>query len=459
MISCPSPSFIETNPMLAFHSRTLAALVLSSALLTTGCSSITEGIVRGVLPGTDTGDNKPLCRVVGPAFTGIEGLAEKNDNKKTIKVVMVHGIGPHKPGYATRFAENLADQLDLNLRAKDYKQFGLKNPLEFGDDNLGEMRVSKFFDEDEGKTLLFYELTWSSVFDPYRANIAYDSSGEYAHLRTPFNHTLKTFANDHLSDPVIYMGEAKAMVNSSFTQAYCWMASRTFDALPDNAKEAQNKAYYCSPEHDEFLEYIDDEIVFVSHSLGSRLVMNGLNYIAKMTSQDHLENSPYAHNNWSDAAESSQRLQQAIGKTRNKHLYFYMLSNQLPLLQLAQPLPPVLHQHQEYCSDNAPLATERFAKRLDIIAFSDPNDLLSYGIPNHFIDKYVDSRLCGNVVNAMVNIAEIHTIPGLGEVANPMTAHKDYDNDDRVIAMIAHGIGHPGTDPLVQASCDWKETR
>ena len=44
---------------------------------------------------------------------------------------------------------------------------------------------------------------------------------------------------------------------------------------------------------------------------------------------------------------------------------------------------------------------------------------------------------------------------GLGTMANPLKAHTGYDSDDRVVALIAKGIGNPNTSPLVQERCEW----
>ncbi len=46
----------------------------------------------------------------------------------------------------------------------------------------------------------------------------------------------------------------------------------------------------------------------------------------------------------------------------------------------------------------------------------------------------------------------------MGEVANPLDAHTAYDYDDRVIAIMAHGLGHDGSAPIVKDRCTWMET-
>jgi hypothetical protein len=102
-----------------------------------------------------------------------------------------------------------------------------------------------------------------------------------------------------------------------------------------------------------------------------------------------------------------------------------------------------------------------FARRLfqetDLIAFSDPNDLLSYPIPDAFVRDHVDSRLCPKQVNVTINIAPVRSVLGLGEFANPLAAHVDYDDDERVIGLITRGIGQPETAPVVKERCTWLE--
>ena len=42
-------------------------------------------------------------------------------------------------------------------------------------------------------------------------------------------------------------------------------------------------------------------------------------------------------------------------------------------------------------------------------------------------------------------------------IANPMEAHVGYTKDDRVVALIASGIGNGHTAPLVKEKCQWTE--
>ncbi len=142
---------------------------------------------------------------------------------------------------------------------------------------------------------------------------------------------------------------------------------------------------------------------------------------------------------------------------QNRNIKIFMLSNQLPLLQLGRPRTDVLNQHKDYCLPEGNRYGERFANETHIIAFSDPNDLLSYTIPLGFKKNYLDSRVCARISNISINIAYVNDLLGFTEVANPMEAHLGYDHDERVIALMAHGIGADEMAPIISKRCEWVE--
>ena len=132
---------------------------------------------------------------------------------------------------------------------------------------------------------------------------------------------------------------------------------------------------------------------------------------------------------------------------QKKHVQIFMLSNQLPMLQLGRELPEVTGQKADYCDVNGSKYSSRLFAETSIVAFSDPNDLLSYAIPHEFTEKYLDSRLCINVTNININVAKVFDAFGIGKIANPMEAHVGYTKDDRVVALIANGIGNESLRP------------
>jgi hypothetical protein len=141
---------------------------------------------------------------------------------------------------------------------------------------------------------------------------------------------------------------------------------------------------------------------------------------------------------------------------QDQNFTIYMLANQLPLLQVGQPQPEITGKIAEYCFPSGSHFHERLAGKARIVAFSDPNDILSYPIPHNYADEYIDSRLCPDVVNVDINVAEIAGAFGV-DFANPLEAHGGYLEDDRTVKIIADGLQTSNPDPLIAERCHWTE--
>ena len=90
-----------------------------------GCASFGKGIIEGILEKQEEKDTR-LCEITGDKFRGIKPQLEVPGRK--MKVLMVHGVGNHLPGYSTEFLEKLAKELDLPVTAKAYKNITLVDP-------------------------------------------------------------------------------------------------------------------------------------------------------------------------------------------------------------------------------------------------------------------------------------------------------------------------------------------
>src|SRR5664280_918216 len=132
-------------------------LSLAIAMLLSGCASIGKGAAEAVLEKTENEDTRQ-CQVWGEAFPGIE--ADLVNKQGKTKVLFVHGVGDHIPGYTTEFLEKLGKELNLNVRSEGQKNIELNTPL-FPDRDLGNLRVTHLLNEQNGQELTFYELTWS----------------------------------------------------------------------------------------------------------------------------------------------------------------------------------------------------------------------------------------------------------------------------------------------------------
>lgn len=413
---------------------------LSLAMLLSGCAGIGKGIAEAVLEKTESEDTR-VCQVWGKSFAGIDaGLAK---SKGKTKVLFVHGVGDHIPGYTTEFLEKLAKQLNLNARSVDQKNIKLSAPLVPGKD-LGNLRITHLLNEENGKELTFYELTWSEITRQEKALLAFDNSGEYDFRRARINSMLKKFSNDTGPDPIIYLGKSREAILAAFAQSFCWMATGDWKDLPGSGQHA------CNGLDDSNIDHIaHDDYVLISHSLGSRITIDGMQRIAHM-----LANSA----KYSDASRKIGVSKKSIEALQNKHIPIFMLSNQLPMLQLGRELPEVSGQSANYCDPKGDHYNKRMVSETSIIAFSDPNDLLSYGIPPGYSEKYLDSRLCARITNININVAKVMDAFGISDLANPLQAHVGYDQDDRVISLIANGIGNQKTSPLIKQRCEFTKT-
>jgi hypothetical protein len=413
---------------------------LSIVIFLSGCSSIGKGVAEALLEKTESEDTR-MCQIWGSPFPGISASLNKSQGKT--KVLMVHGVGDHLPGYTTQFLEKLAKQLHLTARSQIDKNIELNAPL-FPDKNIGSLRVTYLLNEQTGKELTFYELTWSVISRPEKALLSYDTSGEYDFRRARINSIMKKFSNDVGPDPIIYLGQSREPILAAFAQSFCWMATRDWEDLPDSGRHT------CMGLNDSAIDHIaNDEYVIISHSLGSRITIDGMERIAHILANQ----SKYATPTVKVAAT-----EKSMVALQNKHILLVMLSNQLPMLQLGRALPDVTGQYANYCDPKGDHYNKRMVSETAILAFSDPNDLLSYGVPPGFIEKYLDSRLCSSITNVNINIAKVMDAFGLSDLANPLEAHVGYDRDDRVIALIANGVGHEKTSPLVKQRCEFTKT-
>jgi hypothetical protein len=413
----------------------LLALLFILMPLLGGCTSFGKGVVQGLLEDSEEKDTRS-CQIWSKGFAGIDASIDRIEGRT--KVLMVHGVGNHIPGYSTILLEKLAKELDLPVMESPFKELTLSDAQAPSKD-LGNLRLNRLLSKDRSRDLLFYELTWSSISETEKEVLAYDNSGQHSFRRAKVNDIMKKFSNDAIADPMIYLGEKQEDIQKSVAQSYCWMLSYGWSDFPSGIHKPCNLT---SP--DIFNNAEKDDYIFISHSLGSRITIDAMQRLAGLLNNKEVQKE----------YPGMEKLHHAI---QDKVITIYMLSNQLPLLQLGRSLPEVLNEHEKYCSPQGSNYAERFANQTHIVAFSDPNDMLSYAIPEGFKDKYLDSRMCTTVSNISLNIAHVVDMFGFSEVANPMEAHVGYDHDERVVSLLAHGLSDQNMAPIIKERCDWIE--
>lgn len=422
-------------------SRSSVAVACALMIALTGCASISKGITEAVLDRKVADTRK--CDINGGPFEGVRQSLERQTaghSTHTTKILMVHGIKKHLPEYSTRFQEKLTRSLKLDVKNQEVKQIKLSVPKAAAQDEtfkeLGELQISRYTNHDQTQELLFYELTWSPITEPQKELIAYDDGDSHSFRRAQLNGLLKSFLNSTVPDLLIYMGNRSEHINLAVSQSVCWMFHGRWEDLPSRG------SYACDPAVGEKYKSVEqDDFYFVTHSLGSRITIDTINQFAQT-----FEKSPYRG-----------QLQRVVKALQQKEIKVFMLANQLPLLQMGRPGPAVTGRIKEYCAPGAPLAGERIIGRTRIIAFNDPNDMLSYPVPPRYAEEHIDSRICPDIANVNINVAQVTDVFGATNFADPSVAHGDYENDNRVVALITDGISRTHRVPILRKRCNWTE--
>lgn len=420
-------------------------VALATLLLVAGCASFGEGVGRAVLGeiGQQAEDTR-ACEIEGAAFAGTLQALERQrgqppigavpgDQRSLLKVMMVHGISRHTPGYSGRVSANLSRSLGLDVASPQTKRTEIVHPA-FPGETLAVFTARRFTDAAREREMIFYELTWSGLSDPARERLAFDDSEAFARQRAGFNRAAKAFANNALVDPLVYVGRGREQILTAVRQGVCWAYSSDWDSFPEPGAS-------CGVDDPAFGSRIEeDDFFFVTHSLGSRIVLDALQTTAEAVDQQ---------------IATDPRALELRAKLQRHPTTVFMLANQLPLLQAGFEPVPVAGEVGAHCQPDGGRFADRLFDQTNLIAFNDPNDILSYPIPDDFTQYDIDSRLCPRVANVTINVAPVVRLPGGVEFANALAAHSDYEADERVIALMTAGLGQSETLPVVTERCTW----
>lgn len=399
---------------LALRCRVLVAI---SAIIVSGCS------INNVYE-IDTVDNSPA------EFEGIEDLYSNRVN--TVNILFVHGMGYHPVGeVSTRnYQDRIAQELGFEqiVATAEPKELMLKGSQIVG----GHLGWRQFkHGSKQGRFLNVFELSWDAVTESIqkalleldgdfyeRGGLTKKDKGREKH-RAIVNRELKRFINRSFADPVIYLG--------SFGDDIRFIVAQGIGEI-----DAILGTY---PGYRDGLE--DNPFVFISDSLGSSVVFDTVN-----KSLDSVKTSD-GLSDYRDAATRFAGHAQQI----------FMNANQLPLIELARLEGPNANEGESEwlnrypCGKSSTLGGLRafgeFRKgikaadkqRLQIVAFTDPNDALSYYLTTRFREK------CGSegmrIINVLLSNARLNY---LFIVADPGKAHASgFKTNDDAIQLVTHG--------------------
>lgn len=316
-----------------------------------------------------------------------------------VKVFIVHGMGDQRLGFANDTIERLSEKLHLK-RVGGHVDRPIRHPGFDGVD-YGTLRVDTFSFGPQ-QEVRFYSLLWSPLaLTLERKYVQYDWAGP-THGRVWADRKLKKSLIDKaITDAVAYAGPFHAHMQYSVRQGLCALITET------STLEKECKWELLSP---------SAKIHIITHSLGSIMLL------------ETLEEMVRARGLSETAADK------LIIETR----LVALLANQFPLFRLARLQTPTAVPSGS--DELRQLFNERAARPdlplLPFVAFSDPNDLLSFPIPDDW-NVTLFPELAQNA--RFINVAVNNTWPVAGIVALPPQAHGGYWTNDWIIELLAHG--------------------
>ena len=313
--------------------------------------------------------------VLDPSDAEFPGVANLMQSKTPVEVVSIHGMCTH----GKEWVDKSVNRLDTNLPTLSVKD-KRKDPVEGI-----EVYTTTFVDAAGDVRLRNHALVWSPLTANGKKALCYDSSYEEPSCkgapalnkreRGSINAAVKTtLMNDCLSDVVLYLGPDGKRIRKAFR------------ASIDNISKVSSGRR---------------TLVLISESLGSKILADAI-----------LENDK----------DKSKRLD-FLKRTEQ----VFMAANQLPLIELTEDNAKSGGDSSwsRFLDEILPSRADATGKSVQVVAFTDPNDLLSYELRNR---RYSSA-------NAIVS----NDTTWFGKLERPDTAHTGYLDNDSVWEFIVCG--------------------
>lgn len=367
----------------------------------------------------------PGCATVSvePTDAKVPGITQllTAEPSKSLDLFVVHGMCHHDKAWATR-------TLDWLGRASG----GVVSPMLDASPVAGVAVYSRTIEMPQGRVRA-HALVWSTLTKPLKDRLCYDrarnrvscelppatSSGPYSRYRDLVNRVAKeTLVDDCFSDAVVYIGQSRDSIQVRIQDA---LAAIRTQALGMPMVEGAN-ALRASVAN-------DAGVVVLSSSLGSKLVFDAIDQMSLSADPDRRAAGYQLWNSMRGA---------------------FMAANQIPLLSLAEEDSLSLRavsRSQRRAGEYAPeplaallanrqpwnLHAQGTRSPMPIVAFSDPNDLLSFETRPFLAQRPPNENY--HLVDVLVRNAR-----SWGLIANPWTAHTHYLDNKQVLKVLFHGI-------------------
>jgi hypothetical protein len=320
-------------------------------------------------------------------FPGIAGIVAVAGSRP-VDVLLVHGMCTHDKAWAEHQIDRIAGVVEEHApTASAAAPAGIE--------------VVESTRRLAGGTVRFHALVWSPLTAALKHQLDVDLTGTPtdcagAGACKPKRAALNAYVKDNLlddclADAVIYEGESHVAIRDAMVRTIAQVIAND----PDS----------------------EAPLVVVAESLGSKMLFDAL----------------------SAMLESWQPQTRTLGQQAARRLgLLFMAGNQLPILGLAEqstgmraiPMQDAL-QHFLDLRRRQPNRRAEALQRLAVVAFTDPNDLLSY--------RLLPARYAAPDV-AVADVLVSNDRTWLGWIENPLTAHMDYLANPDVATLIACGL-------------------
>ena len=310
-------------------------------------------------------------------FKGLEDGFKNNDT--LINILTIHGISTKNPDNFDIMIYGIAEKMKFNLEPK-IKIFNMAKHYSGKMAGVSQIRLIEFCNTKNQK-LRFFDIYWSPMTFPVKKFLnELDNEGGMDERRGFFPKSVKDkMVNDGLSDVTLMINKFGPELHHCLDSAFHLMLmddpfSPTISNINKNDKRKNN--------------------YFISGSLGSKLLFE---YFVTCLDTAQLNRTdslmPYREH-ISQAATNNARLM------REKLHTFFMLTNQLPLVALKNLDPNMEYTQENYIRHTYSNwdALSPNHDDLNIVAFNDPNDILSFILP-----PCTESEI--NVTNVQLNVA------------------------------------------------------
>ena len=341
-------------------------------------------------------------------FKGISNNSSSDVSNTT--VVMIHGMCEKDEDWASDTADNFAKYLGITQSAK-------KNDLLYyypDDGGLGSSAL-RLYDYGSLKVYSYHYSNWNTIREELNRN---DASAKLN------NEIKKILVNGCLSDVTTYAGDKGPDIRSKLLESLS-IINKRIDKT--------------------------ENVIVISSSLGSKVLADSLLLDSKYSISNSLEDGSEGESEIKRTDDYRLESKSLLMKTKT----IFMASNQLALLyplsldtdkidsRFSSPNhnEEMMQNPLVYAVSSVLSEPEIFDKKTDeglmsIVAFNDPNDLLSYPVPEEVLTpKEPDNDVNFNLYNIYVS----NDWTWFKLFTNPVKTHTAYLENDDVIELISCG--------------------